>query len=153
MIWVFLSWILKILFIWNKLLRICLIAKFLGKIKMLKLRGEGSLIWLFQDRSLKKNISISICNKFCLISVFFSRNLKSICYVSNQPPQILVNAKFHEKIKLSKLKTKIDLFGYFWPKMSYLPLFGLEFEKNIVIYETSLLNLSCSKVLCKNKNP
>ena len=147
------------------------------KWKCLNLEGGGgggwSLIWLFQDWNLKKklaylksaslnlsccklwwkNKNLSICNKFCLICGFFSWNLKSICYISNQPPQILLNAKFHEKLKLPKLKTKIALFGYFWPKMSYLALFGLEFEKNIVIYETSLLNLFCSKVFCKNKNP
>ena len=29
--------------------------------------------------------------------------------------------------------------GIFWPKMSYLRIFGLEFEKNILIFKINVL--------------
>ena len=40
---------------------------------------------------------------------------------------------------MSKFGTKSAFFGYFWPKMSYLGIFGLELEKIIAIFEISVL--------------
>ena len=37
--------------------------------------------------------------------------------------------------------------------MSYLDIFRLEFEKNIVIFEINVLEFVCCKVWCKTENP
>ena len=58
---------------------------------------------------------------------FWARILKNYCHILNQHLQISVIAKFCEETKMPKVGTKNYLFEYFWPKMSYLGIFGQEF--------------------------
>ena len=50
---------------------------------------------------------------------------KNYCHFRSQYPQIFQYAKFHAKLKTT----------YIYDKMIYLDIFGLEFEKTIVIFE------------------
>ena len=72
----------------------------------------------------------SIFDQKSIILVFFwkKKDLKNHCYISNQDPQICLFPKFHEKTKKSKFGAKNALFDYFWPKISYLGIFGMEFK-------------------------
>ena len=55
---------------------------------------------------------------------------------------------------MSKFGTRNALFGYFWPKMPYLDIFGLESKKKRLSYSKSApLNLSNCKILWKMKMP
>ena len=54
--------------------------------------------------------------KNALFGFIWGRILKNYCHISNQHPQICLILE---------------------PKMSYLGIFGLEFENNIVIFEYS----------------
>ena len=68
--------------------RICLVAKFVAKIKILKFRSKNALFW---DTIWKKLLSY----------------LKSA-------PSNFSNCKFGEKTKMSKFGIKNVWFGYFW---------------------------------------
>ena len=54
---------------------------------------------------------------------------KNYCRFRNQYPQIFHYSKFHAKIDYLHLRQK----------MLYLDIFGLEFEKAIVIFEINVL--------------
>ena len=45
-------------------------------------------------------------------------------------PSNLSNCKFFEETKMPKFGTKNAIFGYFWPRMPYLTIFGQDFYKN-----------------------
>ena len=86
------------------------------------------------------NENALIWDQKCLIWVFWSNTFKkNCCHVWNQHPQIFLIAKFCEKTKTPKFGIKNTIFGYFWLKILYLVIFGLEFEKNIFIFEISVL--------------
>ena len=102
--------------IWNQHPQIFLIAKFRGKTKMPKFGTTNALFGYFWAGIWKQN-----------------------CHISKQHPQICLIVKFREIMKMPKYGNKNVLFVYFWPRMSYLGAFGLEFEKNIVIFEISVL--------------
>ena len=86
------------------------------------------------------NENALIWDQKCLIWVFWSNTFKkNCCNVWNQHPQIFLIAKFCEKTKTPKFGIKNTIFGYFWLKILYLVIFGLEFEKNIFIFEISVL--------------
>ena len=99
---------------------------------------------------------------------FWTKIWKYYCHNLNQRPQICLIPKFNLKIKILNFGTKSALSGYFstgiWkqychpricliakfrekrempiflgPKMPYLDILRLEFEKNIVIFEISTL--------------
>ena len=75
-----------------------------------------------------KNALLGIFDQECLFWVFLGKNLKKVyCHIWNQHPQICLFAKLLEKTKMPKFGTKNAWFGYFWPKMPYLGIFGLEF--------------------------
>ena len=76
------------------------------------------------------------------LGIFWARILENYCHISNQHPQIFLTAKFCEESKMLKFRTKNAIFGYFWPKMPYFDIFGLEFKKKtIVIFEISAFEL------------
>ena len=74
-----------------------------------------------------------------LFGYFWAGIWKENCHISKQLPQIFLIVKFREIMKMPKYGNKNALFVYFWPRMSYLGVFGLEFEKNIFIFEISVL--------------
>ena len=80
------------------------------------------------------------CNQNCLICVFLNGNwIKLLSYLKPTPSY--------------SLKCKVHIQGKknLGPKLSYLGIFGLEFEKTIVIFEIVHLNLSkCKLYLKKN---
>ena len=53
---------------------------------------------------------------------------------------------------MPKCGTKNALLRYFCPKMSYLDIFGQEFEKTIVVFEISTLKFAYLQNFPKNKN-
>ena len=55
-----------------------------------------------------------------------------------------------KKKKMPKFATKNALFKYFWPKITYLGDFGLEFEKNIVTFEITILEFVLGQGLVQN---
>ena len=143
----FWAWISKnYCHIWNQRPRICIIAKFREKMKIPKF---GT-----------KNV---------LFAYFWAGIWKQYCHIWNQLPQVCQIAKFGGKMKIVKFGTKNVLFGYFWariivlfeistldfiklknflkrwkclnlgPKMLYLGILMLEFQKTIVIFEISTL--------------
>ena len=67
--------------------------------------------------------------KNALFRYFGARILTNYCYIWNQHSRICRTAKFKEKQKCLILG----------PKMSYLGIFRLEFENNIVIFEIATL--------------
>ena len=89
----------------NQRPRICFVAKFGGKIKILKFRVKNALFGYFWA------------------GIF----LKNGCHIWNQDPLICLIANFAKKQKCLNLG----------PKMCYSVIFGLEFEKNVVIFEIS----------------
>ena len=64
------------------------------------------------------------------IGIFGQEFYKNYCHIWNQHPQICLIANFHEKNKNAKMWDKNALFEYFWPKISYLDIFGLELKKS-----------------------
>ena len=71
---------------------------------------------------------------------FWAVNWKQYCHIWNQHPQISLIAKFREKTKKRKSGTKNALFGYFWPKILYMGIFGPQINKwAIVIFEINAL--------------
>ena len=78
-------------YIWNQHPRICLIPKFVEKIKMPKFGTKNALF-----------------------GYFGARVLKNYCHIWNQRPQTCLTAKLWEKIKMPKFGTKNALFWYFW---------------------------------------
>ena len=80
--------------------------------------------------------------KNVLFGCFWARIQKQNCYILNQHSQISLIAKFHEIMKIPKFRTENILFGYSRPKMSYLCILRLEFEKIIVIFEMSIFELA-----------
>ena len=75
---------------------------------------------------------LGIFDQECLICLFLGKNfLKNYCRIWNQHPQICLIAKFLKKQKCLNLG----------PKISFLGIFGLGFENNIVIFEISTLEI------------
>ena len=66
-----------------------------------------------------------------LFGYFWARIKKNYCQIWNQHPRIRLTAKFSEKIKMPEFGTKIP----------YLGIFGLVFQKTIVIFEINTLEL------------
>ena len=94
---VFLGWILKIiLFIWNKLLRICLIAK---SHLIMKMPTFGT-----------KNV---------LFAYFWLTFEKILSYLKSAPSILSKRNILRKKQKCLNLQQK-DLIWYFWPKMLQL---------------------------------
>ena len=74
---------------------------------------------------------------------FFELEFKKNCYlIWNQHPRICENVKFCEKLKIVLLS-----------KMSYFGIFGLEFENNIVSFQSAPSNLYNCKCCEKMKMP
>ena len=67
--------------------------------------------------------------KNTLFRHFITGILKYYCHIWNQHPRICLIAKFWGKTKMPK----------FWIKNAFLGIFGLEFQKTIVIFEISTL--------------
>ena len=67
----------------------------------------------------------------CFIRVFLGRNSKKLLYcgILHQHSQIFQNTKFRPRLEILKFGTKNGLIGYF----------RLEFQKTIVVFETSIL--------------
>ena len=96
--------------------------------------------------------------KSALFWCFWARILKNYCHIWNQHLRICLIAKFCEETKMPKCGTKNALLRYFWPKMSYLDIFGQEFEKTIVVFEISTLKFAYlqnfpKKQKCLNLGP
>ena len=79
---------------------------------------------------LGKSKMLKFGTKNVLFGCFWAGIQKQNCYTLNQHRQISLIAKFHEIMKIPKFRTKNILLGYSWPKMSYMCIFRLEFEKN-----------------------
>ena len=130
--------------IWNQHPQILVMRKVCEKTKIPKLGSKNALFWYFWGRTLKsyshiwnRHRWIRIIAKFCeetkmpkvgtknaLFGYFWTGIWKQYCHIWNQHPRICVIAKFCEE-------TKMPTFGYFWPKMPYLGIFGLDcFWKN-----------------------
>ena len=77
--------------IWNQHPRICRIAKFGAKMKILKFETA-----------------------YVLSGYFKAGIWKHYCHFWNQYSCIFLYAKFHAKIKILRFRTKIPLFEYFW---------------------------------------
>ena len=130
-------------------------SKFHAKIKN-TFTTKRCFIWIFSGWNSKKSLSylkLTPSNKFgakikilkfstknAWCGYFWARILKNYCHIWNQHPRICLIAKFHEKWKCLNLG----------PKMPYLGIFGLEFEKNIVIYEISVLEFVLLQSLVQN---
>ena len=81
-------------------------------------------------------------DKNCLIWVFLGWNLKKLpyCGILHQHPQIFLKTEFQPKIKIFKFKSEIVLTAKvpsknkktlsLGPKIPYLGIFGLQFNKN-----------------------
>ena len=67
--------------------------------------------------------------KNTLLEYLWARILKNYCHIANQYPRICLTGTFPKKQKCLNLV----------PNMSYLGIFELEFENNIVIFEISNL--------------
>ena len=87
--------------------------------------------------------------KYCKFGIknalfWFSKGIffKNYCYLLNWHP------RFCEIVKISR-KNKIAKFSI---KKAFLGIFGLEFQKTIVLLETSPLKLSNWKLLWENEN-
>ena len=91
--------------IWNRQLRICLIAKFCEETKMTTLGIKNAISWVF----FTKNV---------LFEYFWARILKNYCQIWNQHTWICLIAKYCEIMKMPK---------NLGPKVPYLGIFGLEF--------------------------
>ena len=129
--WYFWAIISKNLLSYLKSASISLFAKFHE-------RNKNGLIW----------------NQKCLIWVFLGWNLKTILsYLKFRHPRICVIAKFRGKNKNAEIWDQKCLIRYFWPRMSYLGIFGYEFLKKLLSYlKSAPSNLSNCKSLRKNKN-
>ena len=80
-----------------------------------------------------------VWTKSALFEYFWARILENYCHIWNQHLRISVIAKLLEETKMPKFGTKNAFLEYFWPKMPDLGILGMEFESNIVIFETSTL--------------
>ena len=115
----------------NQRPRICLVAKFVAKIKILKFRSKNALFW---DTIWKKLLSylksapsnFSNCKfgekknwgpKMCDSSIFLAEIWKKYCHIWNKHPRICLIAKYHEIMKMANFGTTSTLFGYFWPRI------------------------------------
>ena len=102
--------------IWNQHPRICLTANFCEETKM-----------------------PNFGTKNALLRYFWTGFLKQYWHIWDQHSQICLIAKFRKKRKILNLEPKMPYLGIFWPKMSYLCILGLEFEKNILIFKINVL--------------
>ena len=75
----------------------------------------------------KKRKYLTLRSK-CPVWVFWGWNWKTILSYLKSAPWILYNCKIWRKRKISKFGTKNTLFGYFWPKLTYLGIFGKQFQ-------------------------
>ena len=72
---------------------------------------------------------LGIFDQKCLIWVFLGKNFKTAIFIFEISSLIFVSLQnFTKKEKMPKFGTKNVLFGYFWPKMPYLGIFGLHFQ-------------------------
>ena len=83
--------------------------------------------------------------KNALFGYFGARILESYSHIWNQHLWTSIIVKFCEETKMPKFETKNALFGHFWPKMPYLGIFGLDFEKGIARFDIPW-NLSVCKI-------
>ena len=88
----------------------------------------------------RKNKNAKIWDQKCLIWVFWVSILENFCHIWNHHLWICLLAKFCEETKMPKFGTKNDLFEYFWPKMPYLGIFGLELKKLLSYLKSAPLN-------------
>ena len=77
-----------------------------------------------------KMLYLVLFDQKCLIRVFLGSNLKTILSYLKSAPSNLSNCKISQRNKMPKFGTKKSIFGYFWPRMPYLGIFGLEFLKD-----------------------
>ena len=121
--------------IWNQHARICTMAKFRAKIKILKCRIKNALFRCFGQQLWKtvvifeiwicpiakfgaKIIALKFGNKQAWFGYLWAGSWKYYCYNWNQRPRICLIAKFGTKIKIFKFGTKNALLGYVWAGMS-----------------------------------
>ena len=134
--------------IWNQRPRICLAAKFGAKITILRLPEFGyfwSESWNIYCHIWNQHPRLCLIAKFCekkkipkfgtknpLFEYFWVGIWKWYCDTWNPHPQIWLIAKFCEKPKTPKFGIKNDFLG----------IFGLEFQKTIVIFEINSLKFA-----------
>ena len=80
---------------------------------------------------------LGIFDQVCLIWVFSEKNIKNTIVIFQ-----ISTLKF---VYLQNLRKKLKRLNL-GPEMSNLGVWGLEFEKGIVIFETNILNLSNCKI-------
>ena len=74
-------------------------------------------------------------SKSAFFEYFLDRILKNYYHIWNQHLGISVTTKFCEETKMLKIGTKNALYGYSWPRMPYLGIFGPEiFLKKLLSY-------------------
>ena len=139
------------------------------KIPYLGLFDPKCLIWVFLGRILKKTIVIfeistfkfvwlqnfakkqkcrNLGPKLPYLGIFWARILENYCHIWNQDLRICLIGKSGEETKILKFGAKNTLFGYFWPKMPYLNIFGLELKnKKLLSYlKSAPSNLPICKI-------
>ena len=82
------------------------------------------------DKIFRKRKMPKVGTKNAMFWYFWARTLKNYCHICYRRPQICLIAHIYEK--------NPNIFGF---KMPYLGIFGLEFLKNIVVFEISTLQI------------
>ena len=139
--------------IWNQHPRICLVLKFRVKVKMSKFGTKNTLfgyfwvrmwknyshIWNHQPQTSqfakfrKKTIMFKSVTQNALFGYFWAGILKDIISYSKSASSNLSNYKILQR------KKNAWILPWIFAWISYLGVFGLEFQKTVVIFEISLL--------------
>ena len=79
------------------------------------------------QNSAKKQKCLNLKPKITYLGTLLGRVLENYCHNLNQDLQICLIVKSDKETNMMKFGTSNALFGYFWPNMLYLDIFGLEF--------------------------
>ena len=125
-------------------------AKFSEKTKAPEFGIKNILLGYFWTR-ISKNYWICLIATFRRktnmpkFGYFWTRISKNYCHIRNQHLWICLKVKFCEETKMLNFGTLVE---YFWPKMPYLGISGLEFKQKLLWYlKSAPLNLSNCKIL------
>ena len=89
-----------------------------------------STLEFVKSQNFVKNIMLKFWTKYALIGYFCATVFEKVFHIWNHHPRICLTTKFCDESKMLKFGIKNTILQYFWPRMSYLGLFGQEFWKN-----------------------
>ena len=112
----------------NSLILVILGKKFRKPIVIFEIRILNFVVYL-QSFAKKKTKMPKLGTKNAWFRYFSTEIGTHYCHVWNHHHQIFQTAKLVWKTKMPQFRTKNAFFGYFSPKMPYLGIFGLEFQK------------------------